>query len=395
MTSDPGSFARSTIIDRKPKIISQVIEENNYPPEIIASLGEFREEIAKFPIQPLKEQHHDEAYWNEELNKYSGRTWLEVPWYFAESFFYRRMLEAVEYFRHGPWMFWNPFHYQKERQMKSDVKRFLGTWQHIFSLEPSKTFDVLLHSTLWGNRADLSNYTVDEKDRHNWSTESEKQNILINDTDMIRNLLSKRTNRIDFINDNAGSDILFDLALSHFLITQGWTKQVVFHLKNQPFFVSDAMPEDVRRLIEILQEECNSDDADNQFNSKILGLNIQDHINSGQFIIKEDPFWTSPFMFNQMPEILRKDLQKSDLVFLKGDVNYRRLLSDLHWPFTTRMEDLTKYFPASFVAIRTLKGEIMIGLESGQAEYLDSEDPAWLINGKRGLIQYIHCSDKP
>ena len=47
-------------------------------------------------------------------------------------------------------------------------------------------------------------------------------------------------------------------------------------------------------------------------------------------------------------------------------------------------------FPAPFVVLRTLKGEIMVGLEPGQAEAIAAQDPTWLINGKRGIIQYVN-----
>ena len=94
-------------------------------------------------------------------------------------------------------------------------------------------------------------------------------------------------------------------------------------------------------------------------------------------------------MFRDMPPHLRGELAQAALVVVKGDVNYRRLLDDRHWPHTTRMEDVTAYFPAPFVALRTLKGEIMVGLASGQAEQLAVEDPDWLIDGKRGVIHLV------
>jgi hypothetical protein len=94
-------------------------------------------------------------------------------------------------------------------------------------------------------------------------------------------------------------------------------------------------------------------------------------------------------MYRQMPVHLRTQLAQADLVLLKGDVNYRRLLDDAHWPFTTRMEDVTGYFPATFAVLRTLKGEIMVGLQAGQAEAIAAKDPQWLTNGKRGVLQLI------
>jgi hypothetical protein len=91
-------------------------------------------------------------------------------------------------------------------------------------------------------------------------------------------------------------------------------------------------------------------------------------------------------MFHQFPASLRDDLARSGLVILKGDVNYRRLLGDRHWPHTTRLEEVAAGFPAPLLVLRTLKGEILVGLAPGQATALAAQDPTWLINGQRGLI---------
>jgi hypothetical protein len=96
-----------------------------------------------------------------------------------------------------------------------------------------------------------------------------------------------------------------------------------------------------------------------------------------------------------MPVHLQQELASAGLVLVKGDVNYRRLLDDRHWPPTTRMETVCAYFPAPFVTLRTLKGEIIVGLQSGQAQALQAEDPTWLINGKRGVIQLVIPADRP
>jgi hypothetical protein len=85
MTSDPGSFARNTIIERKPQIIRQVLADNDYVPEVLAALEAFREEIASRPLQPLIESAPDVADWNHERARYAGKTWLEIPWYFAAT----------------------------------------------------------------------------------------------------------------------------------------------------------------------------------------------------------------------------------------------------------------------------------------------------------------------
>jgi len=105
MTSDPGSFARATIVDRKPQIIRRVVADHAYPTEVVSALDAFAHEIASSVIQPPMASAEDaEArFWRDQWAQYAGRTWLELPWYFAETYFYRRMLEIVGYFDPGRW----------------------------------------------------------------------------------------------------------------------------------------------------------------------------------------------------------------------------------------------------------------------------------------------------
>ena len=386
MTSEPGSFARSTIVDRKPQIIRQVIEENGYPLEIVQALQMFRDEIAEQPMQPLIESAPDVDGWNAELRRYEGKSWLEVPWYWAEVFFYRKLLEAVRYFQPGLWRERDPFGSLKRRQEAEALARFAEGWSQLDTAAPhlneAQIFEALLHSALWGNRADLSNFTVRELAQAGLATQAERHNLLIDDTQAVEALLSAGVARVDFICDNVGLDLLFDLALADFLLGRGWAQQVTLHLKNQPFFVSDAMPADATLAINALATAAPAAE-------QALGRRLRAHVENGHLRLATDPFWTGFLMFRDMPPHLRGELAQAALVVVKGDVNYRRLLDDRHWPHTTRMEDVTAYFPAPFVALRTLKGEIMVGLEPGQAERLSVEDPAWLINGKRGVIHLV------
>ena len=382
MTSDPGSFACATILERKPQIICQVIRDNAYPIEIVRALEEFRDEIASRSIQPLRESASDVSTWNDALAAYAGKTWLEVPWYFAEAFFYRKLLEATRYFQEGAGQGLNPFQKQKQTQIETDVRRLAGEWEQFSALDSQVLFEALLHSSLWGNRTDLSNFTVKVTAQGSLAARQERHLILIDQTEQVRGILVGGVQRVDFINDNVGIDLLFDLALSDFLLGQGWAHEIHLQLKQQPFFVSDAMPGDVEQTIALLKAEPSQAVS-------ALGTRLADDLTSRCLILDTDPFWTSCLMFRQMPPHLKEQLARSSLVLLKGDVNYRRLLDDLHWPPVTRMQDVADYFPAPLVVLRTLKGEIIIGLEPGQAEALQAEDPTWLINGKRGVIQFV------
>jgi uncharacterized protein with ATP-grasp and redox domains len=386
MTSDPGSFARATIVDRKPQIISQVIEENGYPLEIVQALQMFRDEIAEQPMKPLIESAPDVDGWNTELRRYEGKSWLEVPWYWAEVFFYRKLLEAVRYFQPGPWRGHDPFGSLKRRQEADAWARFAEGWRQLEAaatqLSAAQVFEALLHSALWGNRADLSNFTVRALAQAGLATQAERHNLLIDDTPAVEALLAAGVAQVDFICDNVGLDLMADLALADFLLGRGWAKQVTLHLKNQPFFVSDAMPIDAGLVVDALAAATSPAE-------QALGRRLQTQGATGRLRFSTDPFWTGFLMFRDMPPSLHAELAQAALVVIKGDVNYRRLLDDRHWPHATRMADVTVYFPVPFVALRTLKGEIMVGLAPGQAEQLAAKDPDWLIDGKRGVIHAV------
>ena len=108
---------------------------------------------------------------------------------------------------------------------------------------------------------------------------------------------------------------------------------------------------------------------------------------AGDLVLKSHWFNTTSLFYCQMPEDLVVDLAGMRLVLVKGDANYRRLLGDAHWAPTTPFAEVLSYFPAPVAALRTLKAEIIVGLAPGQAERLAAEDPAWLVNGRRGVIQ--------
>ena len=381
MTSEAGSYARHTVVVRMPQIIRQIIEDNDYPSDVVQALKSLEREIASQPVRPLREVALETEGWNREVATHRGKTWLEVPWYFAESYFYRRVLEAVRYFQPGPWQGHDPFGRQKQQQMGIAVARLVETWDRYTGLEPEAIFDALLHASLWGNRADLSRFSADQQAREEMMASEERHYILVDHTDAVRSLLAAGMRRVDFVNDNVGLDLLFDLALVDFLFAQGWAQEVAFHLKNHPFFVSDAMPGDVQATISLLRGK--DDPA-----ARKLGTRLHSYLETGHLMLRSDPFWTTSLMYRRLPPSLRAEIAQSELVILKGDVNYRRLLDDSHWPHTTPLDEAAGYFPAPFAALRTLKGEIIVGLEPGQVESLYAVDPTWLINGKRGLIQF-------
>lgn len=388
-TSEPGSWASHTFRDRIPRIIDDVIAQNDYPLGIVRNLRALRREIVAGKIRALKEQTDDRAFWNEHAREHIGKSWLDVPWYWAEAFFYRRVLEAVKYFQPGKFYHHDPYASVKREELAPDrapraVNSVLEQLEknQVSSAKQETWFLTLLHADLWGNRVDLSMYNIANARQTATSFEHERANLLVDHTAGVwEHLTAQRGARIDFICDNAGTELLFDLLFVDFLLRAGISNQVILHLKPQPTFVSDAMIKDVRESI----------DATGQSNLPLLrqmATRLAKAIDRGTLMLIDHPFWVTGFFFHAMPNDLRALLAQADLVISKGDANYRRLVGDCHWDPTTSFDQAAEYFPAPIVALRTLKSEPIVGLRPGVAEELRTQDPAWNVSGKYGVIQF-------
>ena len=194
-------------------------------------------------------------------------------------------------------------------------------------------------------------------------------------------LKSNKGVRIDFMIDNAGLELIADLALADYLLTTGAAASVHLHLKMHPTFVSDAMKGDVNNTADFLAKANNT--AVSAF-----GQRLMNDLASGRLILRDHQFWTSPLAFWELPQDLRQDLEQSSLIICKGDANYRRLLGDRHWPYTTSFQDILAYTPAPLLALRSLKAEVAAGLTQEQITRLNNDDPQWMVNGRWGVIQF-------
>ncbi|MEJ2560230.1 MAG: hypothetical protein P8186_29250, partial [Anaerolineae bacterium] len=85
LTSEPGSFAYRTFKVRIPRIVEETIEMNSFPGEIRSALEDLRTELVNGVIRGLRETTPDKAFWDSVSRPYVGRTWLDVPWYWAEA----------------------------------------------------------------------------------------------------------------------------------------------------------------------------------------------------------------------------------------------------------------------------------------------------------------------
>jgi len=240
----------------------------------------------------------------------------------------------------------------------------------------------ILHGSLWGNRSDLS-LNPQGVAQDLLDVKYNKEFTLIDHSDTLWNDLSHFQGQIvHIVADNAGFELFCDLTLADALVSSGMASSVTFHLKKHPTFVSDALIKDLRQHIDILER-------DPEEAVRIFATRWRHYVESEKFILLDNYYWNFPSPFwEDMPQELVDHLSTSQLVFIKGDANYRRLHGDLHWPHTTSTKEITGYFPSSFVLLRTLKSEVQTELSVSQLENLKNVKD-WLYSGKYGIIQYL------
>lgn len=394
--TDPDSFTRRTIAERWPRIAGRVIEENDFPDDITARVHALQDDLPDGPIRPLRdEKAPDAALWAEYVTRHEGASWLEVPWFFGETYFYRRILEATGYFRSGAGAQVDPFTHQKEQGLLHTADRIRALATSRAESRAGGTSDRvvlsrLFRAALWGNQADLSMWTATEDGPDHRDVEQAEDHLLADDTTAALDHLGRldRPARVDVWADNAGFELVSDLALIDGLLNTEAVGQVVVHLKVHPTFVSDATIGDVHETLRVL---AGSDDDAVQ----ALAQRLHTALRSGRLRLRDAWVWTSPLRARELPVHARAELGRADLLISKGDANYRRLLGDRHWDFTTPFRMAVAPLPVSVLALRTHKSEVAAGLSPDQVARLDDQAPDWAVNGEWGVIQFAPADKSP
>jgi hypothetical protein len=242
----------------------------------------------------------------------------------------------------------------------------------------------LLHNVVWGNQADLSVFPAGDDQPLRPSEQQLIAHLLANDSAAASDYLcdlSPGDVRVDFILDNVGLELAYDLLLSDFLLASGLAQTVHLHAKPHPTYVSDATIADIQDFIGHLEQSGATA-------ASRLGSRLRQQLAAERLRLRSDFFWTSPLPGWAMPAALRQELARSDLLISKGDANYRRWLGDRHWDATTPFAEVLAYRPAPVLVLRVLKSEVVIGLLPGKAGEMALRERDWMYNGHWGVIQF-------
>ncbi|XP_056373206.1 damage-control phosphatase ARMT1 [Hyla sarda] len=420
-----GSFAYYTVKDRLPQILTKVIDnihrnKNKFleahgeegieaEKKALSFFSKLRNEMqTDKPMLPLSDELPDVQIWNQYLDYQrtllsNGEepSWFKSPWLYVECYMYRRIQEGMalsppisdyDVFRDSK----NDGFFQSQQAMLALCTHLQEMKGRINSLSKDEVRDEiykLLQVSLWGNKCDLSVSGGQDNSQTTSvlaSLEDFKAFILVDDTTSVWNILSMKTDgntgtRVDFVLDNAGFELITDLVLADAMLSLNLATEVHFHGKVKPWYVSDTTKHDFDWTV----RQCLA--ANNKWMSK-CGQTWKENLKKGRWVYHEHLFWTLPHEFCTMAEVapdLYTELQKSDLVLFKGDLNYRKLTGDRKWDFTVPFSQaLRSFHPAPLCSIRTLKADVQVGLPAGVGEQLAATETDWLTTGKYGVIQF-------
>lgn len=378
MSDDPASFAWGVWHRRHPILVQQVRDAFPYPPEADRALAALLEESISGLVQPLPADAQDIEQWRAwGEGRYDGRPWADVPFLWAESFFYRRLLEAVSYFRPGPWHGADPFAPSKRAELVTpELEADLAALDDIVRLDADDRRRAVLAAALWGNRADLG-FRITAKAPSEAVPEAD---LVADDSGVLWSILDgASTPTVHLIADNAGRELVADLVLVDHLLQAERVASVVVHLKPRPYYVSDAMGADV---VDVLRRITATPGR-----AAEIGRRVWAALGDGTVQLRAHDFWCAPLSFHDMPGDLSAEFAGAALTILKGDLNYRRLVGDRAWPATTPFAALTDYFPSPVATLRTLKSDVAVGLTEARLARLDAAGQTWRTDGTHALIQ--------
>jgi Damage-control phosphatase ARMT1-like domain len=105
-------------VHRLPHIAQRVLADN---PLTATMRHRIEDLIASIPHRTLAAftdpAAPDMPGWHDYVRSYLDHTWLEVPWFFAETYFYRRLVVMTDFFRTG----FDPFAAQKQQGLHAAV----------------------------------------------------------------------------------------------------------------------------------------------------------------------------------------------------------------------------------------------------------------------------------
>jgi hypothetical protein len=373
-TDASNAFAHHTMAVRVPAIFDDVLAANpELAPGARARVAALRDAMrAGAALPPIDPGAPHAGPWAAELARRAGDGWLSSDWFCVENYAYRCLADATQFWRDPG----DPFAPTKRAEYASAGHR--AALEAAVGITGPDALPRLLTACVFANRMDLSFAASREH-----GTAAEGSDLLLDDRDRALEPLERGRGPVHFIIDNVGTELSLDLVLAARLIERA--VPVALHVKLHPAFVSDALESDVRWFVQGRDARAETLWSAASGDARACRAVLAAALDDGRLRLLPHAYWNGPLSLWELPDTLVQELSSARLVVLKGDAHYRRAVGDALWPPETPFSDVTAYFPAPLLALRTLKSDPIVGLPEGMAARLEREDARWRVNGRRGV----------
>jgi len=230
--------------------------------------------------------------------------------------------------------------------------------------------------------------------------ERQKMKSLKQDTigarDLINYLLTSErgTERtVNYLVDNAGVEFFSDLVLGYLLLknSEYRIKEIIYHVNILPIFVSDVIENDLEYTFKIIKDYMNQvqDDINEKENFFAALRAIEDMFKEEKARINADFIWNMPTPYELISRKREIFENSSDLIIVKGDLNYRRLCGDKSYYYKKKIDNLTKYIKCPTLVVRSFKSNLVLDYSTKRYKQNTNEDKNWRTNGKYGVIKFM------
>ncbi|CAJ0591440.1 unnamed protein product [Cylicocyclus nassatus] len=282
-----------------------------------------------------------------------------MDWLFAETYMYRKIVGFVAKTKFLK--SFDIFKEQKVEEFSGHLDQIRDSISYLLSIKKSsekqekEVLEGFLKMCLWGNKCDLS-LTCGEVTMKNSPVEAARlldEFILCNDfkvaiDSFFLNLKpnKKGSRELHIVLDNAGRDFEWILG-------------------------------ELNKLDGVYQQ---------------MYQKLSERVKKNELVFRDHRFWTYFHPYCEMNTVARdlyETLTEASIIIFKGDLNYRKLISDREWPYETPFKEaLCGFLPAPIFALRTLKNEVVVGLPEDVAERMRQKpDRNWMVTGDYGMAE--------
>lgn len=326
-------------------------------------------------------------YMNETLEPFKGKKqsylFSNASFIFAEHYYFYSIL--YQYLKQNSQtknpaktqkLLWNE---TKEKQYENIEEKIKTSVENYIQ----KDLGEILKNCVNSNSTDLSQSSI--------NVNSYANNPLVIDDieafcDFINNGNNLENKNVHIIVDNCGIEIISDILLGLYLIKKCKINCLYFHFNVIPIFVSDVIKSDINEALRLISNN------ENDKNRKQIVTDYNEYKNNRKIIESADVFWNMPIPFKDAPKQILNDIfntESTGLIIFKGDLNYRRLVEDRKWEISLPINEHIKYLKKPVLILRSLKSNVLLGINKKKAKLMDETTPNWKTTGDFGIIQFI------